>query len=35
MQARYGGHGDYEIIALTPSSVQETFDFTVRLQPGG
>ena len=30
MQARYGGHGDYEIIALTPSSVQETFDFTVR-----
>lgn len=30
MQARYGGHGDYEIIALTPSSVQEAFDFTVR-----
>lgn len=30
MQARYGGHGDYEVIALTPSSVQEAFDFTVR-----
>lgn len=30
MQARYGGHGDYEIIALAPSSVQEAFDFTVR-----
>lgn len=30
MQARYGGHGDYEIIALTPSSVQEAYDFTVR-----
>lgn len=30
MQARYGGHGDYEIIALAPSSVQESFDFTVR-----
>ena len=30
MQVRYGGHGDYEIIALTPSSVQEAFDFTVR-----
>ena len=30
MQTRYGGHGDYEIIAITPSSVQEAFDFTVR-----
>ncbi|MEG1758449.1 MAG: 2-oxoacid:acceptor oxidoreductase subunit alpha [Oscillospiraceae bacterium] len=30
LQVRYGGHGDYEIIALTPSSVQEAFDFTVR-----
>lgn len=30
MQTRYGGHGDYEIIALAPSSVQEAFDFTVR-----
>lgn len=30
MQAKYGTHGDYELIALTPSSVQEMFDFTVR-----
>ncbi len=29
MQARWGSHGDYEIIALAPSSVQEMFDFTV------
>lgn len=29
-QARYGSHGDYEIIALAPSSVQEFYDFTVR-----
>ena len=29
-QSRYGSHGDYEIIALCPSSVQEMFDFTVR-----
>ncbi|WP_455645257.1 2-oxoacid:acceptor oxidoreductase subunit alpha [Methanosphaera sp.] len=29
MQARWGSHGDYETIALTPSSVQECFDFTV------
>lgn len=29
-QARYGSHGDYEIIALCPSSVQEVFDFTVK-----
>ncbi|MGB9937739.1 MAG: 2-oxoacid:acceptor oxidoreductase subunit alpha [Methanobacterium sp.] len=29
MQARWGSHGDYEIIALAPSSVQECFDFTV------
>lgn len=29
-QARYGSHGDYEIIALAPSSVQEMYDFTVR-----
>jgi 2-oxoglutarate/2-oxoacid ferredoxin oxidoreductase subunit alpha len=29
MQARWGSHGDYEIIALSPSSVQEFFDFTV------
>jgi 2-oxoglutarate ferredoxin oxidoreductase subunit alpha len=30
MQARWGSHGDYEIIAMSPSSVQECFDFTVR-----
>ncbi|MFC1683071.1 2-oxoacid:acceptor oxidoreductase subunit alpha [Candidatus Zixiibacteriota bacterium] len=29
MQARWGSHGDYEIIALAPSSVQEMFDLTV------
>lgn len=29
-QAKYGSHGDYEIIALTPSSVQEMYDFTIR-----
>ena len=29
MQARWGSHGDYETIALSPSSVQECFDFTV------
>jgi 2-oxoglutarate ferredoxin oxidoreductase subunit alpha len=30
MQARWGSHGHYEIIALAPSSAQEMFDFTVR-----
>lgn len=29
-QARYGTHGDYEAIVLSPWSVQEMFDFTVR-----
>jgi 2-oxoglutarate ferredoxin oxidoreductase subunit alpha len=29
-QTKYGSHGDYEIIALTPSSVQEMYDFTIR-----
>lgn len=29
-QARYGSHGDYQIIVLAPSSVQEMYDFTVR-----
>ncbi len=29
-QARYGAHGDYEAVALTPWSVQEMFDLTVR-----
>jgi len=30
MQARWGSHGSYEIIALCPSSPQELFDLTVR-----
>lgn len=30
MQARWGTHGDHPIIVLTPSSVKETFDLTVR-----
>lgn len=30
MQARWGTHGDHPIIALCPSSVQETFDLTIR-----
>ncbi|MGQ9708268.1 MAG: 2-oxoacid:acceptor oxidoreductase subunit alpha, partial [bacterium] len=29
MQARWGSHGDYEIIALSPFSPQECFDLTV------
>ena len=29
MQVRWGSHGDYEPIALAPSSVQEFFDFTI------
>jgi 2-oxoglutarate ferredoxin oxidoreductase subunit alpha len=29
MQARWGSHGDYEIIALSPNSPQECFDLTV------
>jgi len=30
MQSRWGSHGDYETIALSPSSPQECFDLTVR-----
>ena len=30
MQARWGTHGDHEIIALAPNSVQEMFDLTVK-----
>jgi 2-oxoglutarate ferredoxin oxidoreductase subunit alpha len=30
MQARWGTHGPYEIIALAPSSPQELFDLTIR-----
>ncbi|MBN2431282.1 MAG: 2-oxoacid:acceptor oxidoreductase subunit alpha [Acidobacteria bacterium] len=29
MQARWGSHGDYEIIALSPNSPQESFDLMV------
>ena len=29
MQARWGSHGDYEIIALAPSSGQEIFNLTI------
>ncbi len=29
MQARWGSHGHYEIIAVSPSSPQEMFDFTI------
>ena len=29
MQAKWGSHGDYEIIALAPLSVQEMFDLTI------
>jgi 2-oxoglutarate/2-oxoacid ferredoxin oxidoreductase subunit alpha len=30
MQAKWGSHGDYEIIALSPSSAQEIFYLTIR-----
>ncbi len=30
MQARWGSHGDYEVIALSPSSPQECFDFVIK-----
>lgn len=30
MQARWGSHGSYEIIALSPSSPQEMFDLTIK-----
>jgi 2-oxoglutarate ferredoxin oxidoreductase subunit alpha len=29
MQAKWGSHGDYEIIALSPNSPQECFDLTI------
>jgi 2-oxoglutarate ferredoxin oxidoreductase subunit alpha len=29
MQARWGSHGDYELIAISPRSPQEAFDFTI------
>ncbi|MFQ5830185.1 MAG: 2-oxoacid:acceptor oxidoreductase subunit alpha [Candidatus Methylomirabilia bacterium] len=30
MQARWGSHGDYEIVAYAPTSPQECFDLTIR-----
>jgi 2-oxoglutarate ferredoxin oxidoreductase subunit alpha len=30
MQAKWGSHGDYQIIALSPWSVQEMYDFTIQ-----
>jgi 2-oxoglutarate ferredoxin oxidoreductase subunit alpha len=30
MQVKWGSHGDYEIIAYAPNSVQEMFDFTIK-----
>jgi 2-oxoglutarate ferredoxin oxidoreductase subunit alpha len=30
MQCRFGSHGDYSVIALCPSSVQEIFELTAR-----
>jgi 2-oxoglutarate ferredoxin oxidoreductase subunit alpha len=29
MQARFGSHGDYQVIAFVPATVQEMFDLTV------
>lgn len=29
MQSRWGSHGDYELIAVAPSSPQESFDFMI------
>ncbi|HMK66246.1 MAG TPA: transketolase C-terminal domain-containing protein, partial [Thermodesulfobacteriota bacterium] len=31
MQARWGSHGDYQVIAFSPWSVQEMYDLTIRL----
>lgn len=30
MQVRWGSHGDYPIVAYTPSSVRETYELTIR-----
>ena len=30
MQARWGSHGDYEIVAVVPNSPQEAFDLTIK-----
>jgi 2-oxoglutarate ferredoxin oxidoreductase subunit alpha len=29
LQAKYGSHGDYEIVAVSPNSPQEAFDLTI------
>jgi 2-oxoglutarate ferredoxin oxidoreductase subunit alpha len=29
-QAKYGSHGDYEIICIAPASVQEMYDYTIK-----
>lgn len=29
MQSRWGGNGDYEVIAIAPATSQEAFDFTI------
>lgn len=29
MQARWGSHGDYEVIALAPNSIQEAYDLSI------
>jgi len=31
MQAKWGSHGDYQVIAFSPWSVQEMYDFTLRV----
>ncbi len=30
MQSRYGSHGDYQAIALSPNTIQETVDLTIK-----
>lgn len=30
MQSRWGSHGDYEVIAISPDSPQESFEFTIK-----
>lgn len=30
LQAKYGSHGDYEIVAYLPANPQEAFDFTIK-----
>ncbi len=30
MQSRFGSHGDYDMIAYCPSTIQECFDFTIK-----